>query len=795
MCLFKTLTFVVASTACLFLGCVNLFAQGNPRELGIPLIRNFTHEEYDGFIQNWDIVQDPRGFIYVANNSGILEYDGVNWRKIPVPGNPVIRSLAVDDQGTIFVGALGDLGYLKADSLGELSFASLTHFLPENRRDFNDVWNTYSTSAGIYFQTEKYLFHWQYHSSEVVGRVNEKGSFFVWDQEEKIASAFVLNDEIYLNSYHKGIKKVVGDSLQLIPGGESFAQMFFNFFLPFEVEGQDYFALTGSASTNTLYTYNGKEFKEFPISNDLKAFFEENRLYMNAVSLLNGEIAFPSLRGGLVIMDKAGEIKFVLDEKQGLQDQFIINLFQDRDESIWLSLGDGISRFEYPSPISVFDKRLGLDVPAYHMTRHMGKFCLATEDGVYLLDEAEREEGAFSRFTKLPGINDQSWKILPLGQEVLIANAHGVYQVKNKQVRRLSQEHAFTLNQSRYDPETIWIGEKEGLRLMKKSGENWMISRKIPEIHGKILNVIEEDAQHLWISTWTNQFIRISFNEEAQSQILKGEDGSLEVELAPYEIDFFGPEHALPSGFLRMAYLDEKLMLYTSDGLLRYDEFEKVFIPDTRFGKALSAPGLLIDRIAQDQEGNLWMAVIENGEVEIHKFEKGSEGDYVADSTIRLRQSVVGEFIDWIYPDPVYPGQIWIAGTHGLINFNAHLHPKRKQEENLKTQIRSVYVRGDSLIFGGAPGREELTTPLKYDDNELRFRYAAPFLKDPEKNSYQVFLEGFDKNWSTWTYESQKDYTNIPEGKYTFRVRARDYAGRLADESRLSFQIEAPWYR
>ncbi|MEM8889227.1 MAG: hybrid sensor histidine kinase/response regulator transcription factor, partial [Bacteroidota bacterium] len=109
--------------------------------------------------------------------------------------------------------------------------------------------------------------------------------------------------------------------------------------------------------------------------------------------------------------------------------------------------------------------------------------------------------------------------------------------------------------------------------------------------------------------------------------------------------------------------------------------------------------------------------------------------------------------------------------------------------------IRSVYVRGDSLIFGGAPGREELTTPLKYDDNELRFRYAAPFLKDPEKNSYQVFLEGFDKNWSTWTYESQKDYTNIPEGKYTFRVRARDYAGRLADESRLSFRIEAPWYR
>lgn len=795
MCLFKTLTFVVALAACHFFGGINLSAQGNPEELGIPIIRNFTHEEYDGFIQNWDIVQDPRGFIYVANNSGILEYDGVNWRKIPVPGNPVIRSLAVDDQGTIFIGALGDLGYLKADSLGELSFVSLLQFLPENRRNFNDVWNTFSTSEGIYFQTERYLFRWQDHSSEILETRDVNGSFFFWDKEEKIASAFVLNDEIYLNSYHQGIKKVVGDSLELIEGGESFAQMFFNFFLPFSIKGTDVFALTGSASTNKLYTYDGKEFKDFSISKELESFFEENRLYMNAVALLNGEIAFPSLRGGLVVMDKAGEIKFILDEKQGLQDQFIINLFQDRENSIWLSLGDGISRFEYPSPLSIFDHRLGLDVPVYHMTRHMGKFCLATEDGVYLLDEEERKRGEFSSFSKLPGINDQSWKILPVDQEVLIANAHGVYQIKDKGVHRLSQEHAFTLNQSRYDPTMVWLGEKDGLRLMKKSGQSWISSEKIPEIKGKILNVIEEDSRHLWISTWTDEFIRISFKQDEQSQLRKKEDGSFELEMAPYEIDFFGPKHALPSGFLRMAYIDKKLLLYTAEGLLRYNDLQKVFVPDTRFGKALSAPGLLIDRIAQDQKGNLWLAIIENGEVEIRKFKKGPEGDYIADPNIHLRQSVVGEFIDWIYPDPENPDYIWFAGTHGLIRFNSALHPKEKQIKTPKTQIRSVYVKGDSLVFGGAPGRDRLEKTLSYADNEIRFRYAAPFLKDPQKNSYQVFLQGFDKAWSPWTNESQKDYTNIPEGKYVFRVRARDYAGKLANESSLSFRIAAPWYR
>ncbi|MEL6252409.1 MAG: hybrid sensor histidine kinase/response regulator transcription factor [Bacteroidota bacterium] len=605
----------------------------------------------------------------------------------------------------------------------------------------------------------------------------------------------MLQDEIYLNSYHQGIKKVVGDSLELIPGGESFAKMFFNFFLPFEVEGEDVFALAGSASTHKLYTYDGKGFKEFPISKELESFFEENRLYMNAIALVNGEVAFPSLRGGLVIMDRKGEVKLVLDENQGLQDQFIINLFQDREENIWLSLGDGISRLEYPSPLAIFDQRLGLDVPVYHMTRHMGKFCLATEDGVYLLDEQEREKGDFSNFSKLAGINDQSWKIIPVGNEVLIANAHGVYQIKDKDVFRLSQEHAFALHQSRYDPERIWLGEKDGLRLMKKSGEAWIISEKIPEIKGKILNIIEEDAHHLWISTWTDEFIRISFPQEEQSQFREKVDGSQELILIPYAIDFFGPEHALPSGFVRMAYVDGKLMTYTTDGLLRYDEKQAVFIPDKRFGKELATPGLIIDRIAQDQKGDLWMAIIENGEVEIRRYEKGLEGNYGSDPNIRLRKSVVGEFIDWIYPDPEYPDMIWFAGNHGLIRYNSALSPKSNIDELPKTQIRSVYVRGDSMIFGGAPGIDQLAESLAYEDNEIRFRYASSFLKDPERNSYQFFLQGFDKSWSAWTSESQKDYTNIPEGKYKFRVRSRDYLGRIAKEGSLSFQIKAPWYR
>ncbi|MCB9087613.1 MAG: hypothetical protein H6628_04820 [Calditrichae bacterium] len=63
---------------------------------------------------------------------------------------------------------------------------------------------------------------------------------------------------------------------------------------------------------------------------------------------------------------------------------------------------------------------------------------------------------------------------------------------------------------------------------------------------------------------------------------------------------------------------------------------------------------------------------------------------------------------------------------------------------------------------------------LDYSRNALRFEFAAPSYDDPAANRYQYYLEGFDNNWSAWTRETQKDYTNLPEGQYRFRLRARN---------------------
>ena len=81
------------------------------KQKGTPLMRNFKKSEYGGGTQNWGISQDYRGFIYVANNNGVLQFDGKFWNLFYMPdSSKLVRSvLCVGD--TIFTGSFEEFGY------------------------------------------------------------------------------------------------------------------------------------------------------------------------------------------------------------------------------------------------------------------------------------------------------------------------------------------------------------------------------------------------------------------------------------------------------------------------------------------------------------------------------------------------------------------------------------------------------------------------------------------------------------------------------------------------------------
>ena len=61
----------------------------------LPPINTYTAKDYKAENQNWAISQSDNKFIYVANNKGLLEFNGAIWQLYPTPNETIMRSVKV----------------------------------------------------------------------------------------------------------------------------------------------------------------------------------------------------------------------------------------------------------------------------------------------------------------------------------------------------------------------------------------------------------------------------------------------------------------------------------------------------------------------------------------------------------------------------------------------------------------------------------------------------------------------------------------------------------------------------
>jgi len=108
-------------------------------------IKNYGLSEYKASSQNWDLLVSPDGILYVANNSGLLTFDGNNWILYELPDkSSVLRVTLLRD--TVFTRSETSIGYWTPSSTGELTYQELTH----DRPDVSFRNRTTSLSAGKY---------------------------------------------------------------------------------------------------------------------------------------------------------------------------------------------------------------------------------------------------------------------------------------------------------------------------------------------------------------------------------------------------------------------------------------------------------------------------------------------------------------------------------------------------------------------------------------------------------------------------------------------------------------------
>lgn len=709
---------------------------------GSKYIRHYDRKEYKSQPQNWNIVQDRRGIIYVANQGAVLEYDGCTWKEILIPGKNV-RSLAVEknERGLIYVGGNNEIGRLTPAAHGPPHYSSLTGLISREYRQFGHVWRTYWTNYGVYFCASKYIF------------LLREDKINVWQAETLFSPPLLWDNTLYIRQKGVGLSVLRQGKLYPLPWGDGFKK-------------ESMFMLAGLNSGALLA---GVRQKGFLLYKDNKTRNIESPDIDQAVSanirfgmlLSDGTVALATANAGVFIVDINGTLIHRFSTANGMEDDNVSSLFEDRQGNLWLAQVNRIAKIEYRTPFSFFNASHHLPGLIMTVIRHGldNRLFAGSDSGLYIY----KKDGFFSQVPGIPGI---CYDLLSAEETLLAATDKGIFAINDDTLKgiKLSTSAAFMFYKSKSGKWPLLAGTSGGIvKLSRYSPElPWQVSSFLDTVDDPIRTITEDNTGSLWMSSLKKGAIKVS---NPQAPVIR----HIELPMAG-----LGETHVY--------FAAGHIILATGKGIFAWDETKEAFSPDLTLGSlfAGSEQGRGVKLIEEDDIGRIWF----HSRARNLMAMPGPDGKYRVFEKVFLR--IPFNAVNQIFPDPLTQ-DIWLASADGLFRIDGHAD--FKFDSMFSTYIRDVSANETPVINS----RPEPVLP--FDRRSLRFSFAAPFFHSEENTLYRCKLEGYDREWTAWSTENRKDYTNLDPGLNIFNVQAKNIYGDISKAATFRFKLLPPWYR
>jgi len=765
------------------------FSQIN--EFGYPLYKYFDAKEYNGHVQNWDIVQDSSGLIYMANIDGVLQYDGVEWRKINIDKNPEIRSLAIDKRGIIYVGCSNQFGLIRPNDSGQLKYRSLLPKLDTAYVSFSRVYNVNVIADTVYFSSDKYtLFKY----------LINQDSIFVIKLPKYSLFTFKVGDEIYGGSFVDGLFKIKNDSTVKLIDGDFYSRKAIYSVIN---DSGNLIIITGNSGIFSYNKLSGKSTELF--TSETRNILKNSTLYSSC--RLQNDIVLDALGSGIITVDKqTGQIRSILDSEVGIQDHLCTSVKKfSNSRSLWASLNIGLSRIEYDSPIRYFGKESKLEGSVNDIVRFRDKIYVATDLGVFYLRFGQDNK---PEFTKIEGIDEQIFSLTIVhdnkgnDERLIIGSINGIYQFTTisepislieENLNGIDKLFDIKVNKSKNDfriyvlkllysssDQILWVGSSSRIIGLRNIGNQWVVTPAVFDLGDAVGSIIESVDHKIWVSTKQNGVYCIS-----------GKD-------TEYTIKKYTEENGLPVNYaLVLNNILDEITCSSTYGIYVYDPESDSFIRDARFQEKYTNGSLEIVKVYNFEN----YVFVNSNDKDANLAQLVRDGNQFVDGSKLLRR--IGTLrTDCMYGDSNY---LWIASSNGLYTYN--LNSQFKEINQFPCLIRKVEGR-DSVYFNGTffqkvstgnipvsfqPDYQKPVIP--YWRNDITFHFASPYYEGSEAIVYSYYLDGFKSNWSKWNSESKAVFTNLDEGEYAFKVKAKNCYGDESEIGTYSFTILPPWYR
>ncbi len=716
-------------------------------------ISQYAHTAFkvrDGFGRGFflSIAQTPDGYLWLGTDFGLLRFDGVrlvSWQPPPgqrLPGTD-IPTLLVTRDGALWIGTVNGLARWKDGTLitwAELSGQRISSLLQDRA---GAVWigSRVGTRAGklCALQNE---------------RIQCQDDIF----RSAVRSLYEDSEGNLLVGVNDGVWKVK-------PGGSAF------FALPEDhVEGSigedNQSAILVGTQVGIFRLTNGRvepyRLPGFPQR------FRASRILRDR----DGGLWIATLDRGLFHYYQGKTDVF--SEADGLSGDSVATIFEDREGNIWAATPNGLDRFRgYAIP------RIG---SKQGLSNTVIESLLAAKDGRVWI-------ATFSGLNK--------WKdgrISVLGRGAGDAQRGGTF---NELTHCLLQD-----SRGR-----IWVSTSRETGYLENE-------RFVPVLHLRdawVYSIAEAPSGHIWIAN-QNRLLHL-FNERVVQNIpwaVLGHKDHARVLLADpsqrglwlgfaqggvvYFVDgrvqkSYSAAEGLSRGMVNGLRFGAGGVLWaaTAGGLSR--------IRDGHITTLTSKNGVPCETVhwsMEDDDDSLWL-YIACGLVRITRPELDA---WVADPATLVKATLF-DASDGVrspsYSSQLYSitkssdGRIWFAGFDGV----SVIDPHRLSFNNLPPPVHIEQTLGDGKQYDIARGLR--LPPLV---RNLAFDFVALSLVAPEKNRYRFKLDGWDSDWRDAVNEFRMEYTNLPPGRYRFRVVASNNSGVWNETGdTLEFSIDPAYYQ
>ncbi len=705
-------------------------------------VQNFTPAIYQADHQNWMISQSEKGNMFVANNKGLLEYNGAEWTLYPTPNESVLRSVNVIDE-KVYTGFYMNFGYWDRNTKGTLDYISLSDSLNIDIIEDEQFWNITKQSKWLLFQS----------LDRIIIIDSETKEVNLIESENTITKLFQQKGEIYFQVFNEGLYTIENGNKLLVSNADIAKS--YRFIGLFEIKGEPTFI----SENKGFFQLKNRQLVKWNCPAD--SVISDLTVY-SAIQMTDQSIVLGTISNGYLHIDSDGRPIYSMNQSNGLSNNTALSLFEDRDMNIWIGLDNGIDCINTETPLQTYIDQKGRLGTTYATQVFKDNLYLGTNQGLFVRPVASNSE-----FKLIDGTEGQVWSLDIIDDQLFVGHNLGTLKVDEDTAKFVSKvQGTWSIKKVPSKPNLLIQGNYDGLYILQKENGEWQLRSKLKgfnfsskyfEFANDHSILVNHEYKGVFNLTVDKDFLSVtSFNKIPS--VKKGSNSSL-------------------------VKLNDELFYASKDGVFVYEDTHK-FTKIEELSKIYENDEYISGQLIPSGLDKLWAFTKSN----ICIISKEKLGNNYRVQKIPIPQNFRNELVGSENVSTFTNGRYIFGTSNGYFL----LDPLVKKEQNFEVYINKAelvsYKNGDRLL------RLDTAGEFNSKENNFTFQYNVPEFEKYLICEYQYELIGPDQISSPWSTASKVNFKNLAHGDYSFTVKARINNELARNTAIYNFTIKKPWH-